>query len=152
MKILYVNPSKISSGLDAVIKGPPLSLISLAAMFPEHDAKLTDFKVEPYKEKQFRNDLNRYDVVAITSMTPQIESALEVAQIAKEQGCKTIIGGYHPTLDPDYVANHPSVDFTVRGEGEHTFRELIDFINGNNNNISKKDIDGISYLKEGNIV
>ena len=59
----------ITSGLDAVIKGPPLSLISLAAMVPEHDAKLTDFKVEPYKEKQFRNDLNRHDIVAITSMT-----------------------------------------------------------------------------------
>ncbi len=152
MKILYVNPGRIASGLDAVIKGPPLNLITLAAMVPDHEAKLIDFKVEKFKEKQFRTDLNRHDVVAITSMTPQIESALEVAEIAKEQGCKTIVGGYHPTLDPDYVAKHLGVDYAVRGEGEHTFRELIDFIDSNKKSISEKDIDGISYMRNGNII
>jgi hypothetical protein len=40
MKILYLNPRRIQSGLDAIIKGPPLSLISIAAMVPEHDANL----------------------------------------------------------------------------------------------------------------
>ncbi|MFX1276191.1 MAG: B12-binding domain-containing radical SAM protein [Promethearchaeota archaeon] len=152
MKILYVNPSRIASGLDAVIKGPPLNLISLAAMVPEHDAKLTDFKVEKFQEKKFRSDLNHHDVVAITSMTPQIDSALEVARIAKDQGCKTIVGGYHPTLDPNYVAKDLGVDYAVRGEGENTFRELIDFIDGNKYNIQEKDIDGISYMKNGEII
>ncbi len=152
MKILYVNPSRIASGLDAVIKGPPLSLISIAAMVPEHEATLIDFKVEKFREKNFRRELNRHDVVALTSMTPQVDSALDAARIAKEQGCTTIIGGYHPTLDPDYVAGHPSVDFAVRGEGEHTFREIVHFIDGNKNNITKKDIDGISYLEGDKIV
>ena len=46
MKILYVNPAKLESGLDAIMKDPPLSLISLAAMVPEHEAKLFDFKVD----------------------------------------------------------------------------------------------------------
>ena len=54
MKILYVNPARLSSGLDAIIKGPPLALISIAAMVPEHEAKLFDFKVHKYKENRFR--------------------------------------------------------------------------------------------------
>ncbi len=116
MRILYVNPARLESGLDAIIKGPPLSLISIAAMVPEHDAKLFDFKIDKFKEKRFRRELNRHDVVAITSMTPQIDHAFEVAQMAKEQGCTTIIGGYHPTLDPDYVAKHQSVDYAIRGK------------------------------------
>jgi len=45
MRILYVNPSRLESGMDAIIIDPPLSLISLAAMVPEHDARLYDFKL-----------------------------------------------------------------------------------------------------------
>ncbi|MFX1260032.1 MAG: B12-binding domain-containing radical SAM protein, partial [Promethearchaeota archaeon] len=148
MKILYVNPAKLESGLDAIIIDPPLSLISIAAMVPEHDAKLFDFKVEKHPEKNFRRELNRYDIVAITSMTPQIYSAFEVAEMAKEQGCTTILGGYHPTLVPNYVAKNPAVDYTVRGEGEHTFKELIDYIDGNKNRVLLKDINGLSYKNE----
>ena len=150
MKILYVNPSRLESGLDAVIKAQPLSLISIAAMVPDHEAKLVDFKIKNYSEKKFTRILNRHDVVAISSMTPQIYSAFEVAQMAKKAGCTTILGGYHPTLAPDFVASHPAVDYTVRGEGEHTFKELIDFIENNKNDKSVlKNIRGISY-KESN--
>ncbi len=153
MKILYINASKLKSGLDYIIKGPPLSLISIAAMVPEHDAKLYDFKIQKYREKRFKSLLNRHDVVAITSMTPQIYHALEVAQMAKDQGCTTILGGYHPTLVPEYVASHPAVDYTIRGEGEHTFKEVIDFIDGNKKNTSLKNIDGVSYKnKDGKII
>ncbi|MFX0104243.1 MAG: B12-binding domain-containing radical SAM protein [Candidatus Hodarchaeota archaeon] len=152
MKILYVNPARLNSGLDAIIKGPPLSLISIAAMVPEHEAKLFDFKVHKYNEKRFRSLLNQSDIVALTSMTPQISHAFEVAQMAKDHGCTTIIGGYQPTLDPESVINHPAIDYAVRGEGEHTFRELIDFIDGNKLNSTLKDIDGVSYKnKEGQV-
>ncbi|MFX0007361.1 MAG: B12-binding domain-containing radical SAM protein [Candidatus Hermodarchaeota archaeon] len=152
MKILYVNPARISSGLDAIIKGPPLNLISIAAMVPEHEAKLFDFKVHRYNEKRFRSLLNQSDVVALTSMTPQISHALEVAQMAKDEGCTTIIGGYQPTLAPEYVVKHSEIDYTVRGEGEHTFRELIQFIDGDKNHQSLKDIDGVSFkTKEGKV-
>jgi len=153
MKILYINPARLQSGMDAVITGAPLSLISIAAMVPEHDAKLFDFKIDKFHEKKFRSELNRYDAVAITSMTPQVYSALEIAKMAKEQGCTTILGGYHPTLVPEFVAKRDYVDFTVRGEGEHTFKEVIDYIDDNKNNVSIKQIDGISYIdKDGKVI
>ena len=152
MKILYINPPRLESGLDAIIKGEPLSLISIAAMVPEHDAKLFDFKVEKNNENRFLHELNRNDIVAITSMTPQISYALEVAEKAKKQGCITIIGGYQPTLAPNYVIKNQSVDYIVRGEGEHTFKELIDYIDGNKNQVALKDIDGISYKNKSGII
>ena len=150
MRILYINPSRIESGLDAIVKSPPLSLLSIAGMVPDHEAKLFDFKVDKFDEKRFQNELNRCDVAAITSLTPQVYHALEVAKLAKEQGCTTIIGGYHPTLAPEFVAKHKYVDFTVRGEGEHTFKELIDYIDGNKKQVLLKDINGISYLNSQN--
>ncbi len=153
MKILYINPPKIESGMDAVIKGAPLSLISIAGAVPDHDAELFDFKVDKYREKRFRRALNRTDVVAMSSMTPQIYQAFNVSEMAKEHGCTTIMGGYHPTLAPKFVAQHPAVDYTVRGEGENTFRELIDFIDSNKNHVDIKEIDGISYKnKNGEVI
>ena len=153
MDILYVNPARISSGLDAIIKGPPLSLISIAAMVPEHNAKLFDFKVHKYKENSFRTLLNHSDIVAITSMTPQISHALEVAEMAKELGCTTLMGGYHPTLAPDYVARHPAVDYAIRGEGEYTFQELVQYIDKDESVDNLKKIDGVSFKnKEGKVI
>ncbi|TFG01100.1 MAG: radical SAM protein [Promethearchaeota archaeon] len=145
MKILYINPGRIRAGLDYVIQGQPLNLLTLAGMVPEHEASLIDYKVQDYNEKALKSELNRHDIVALTSMTPQIYSALNIAEIAKNQGCKTIIGGYHPTLSPDFSAQKDYVDFIVRGEGEHTFKELITFLDGNPTGISKKEIKGISY-------
>lgn len=148
MKILYINPARIQVGLDFVIKGQPLNLISIAAMVPEHAATLIDYKVQKYDEDKLRRECNRHDVVAFTSMTPQIYGALKNAQLAKTQGCTTIIGGYHPTLDPEFVAKQPYIDYVVRSEGEHTFRELVEFIDGKKPSMSKKDIKGISYTNE----
>lgn len=148
MNILYVNPGKIQAGLDCIIKGPPLALLTIAATVPEHKATLFDFKVDDYNEDAFRALLRKHQIVAITSMTPQIDHALEVAKMAKEQGCITIIGGYHPTLMPEYVAADLNIDFCVRGEGEHTFREIVHFIDSNPQHIEKKDILGVSWRND----
>ncbi|MBY9004297.1 MAG: B12-binding domain-containing radical SAM protein, partial [Candidatus Lokiarchaeota archaeon] len=153
MKILYVNPGKLSSGLDAIVKGAPLNLITIAAMVPEHDAELFDFKMDKYKEEDFRSMLRGSDIAAITSLTAQINHALVVAKMAKEEGCITILGGYHPTLDPNQVISHKQVDYVVRGEGEHTFKELIDYLDSEKNERNLEKIDGLSYKDiDGNVI
>lgn len=152
MRIIYLNPSRIDSGLDFVIKSIPLGLISIAAMVPEHKATLLDYKVDQYTEKAFRSELNRSDVVAISSLTPQIYEAFKMAKIANEEGCTTVIGGYHPTLDPDFVIKKPYVDYIIRGEGEHTFKELIDFIDAGHEMKEIKRITGLSYKDENGII
>ncbi len=153
MDILYVNPPSQQSGLDSFSTTPPLNLMTIAAMVPEHTGQLLDFKVEPYDEAAFRAILNKVDVVAITALTPQIHAALVLTKLAKEQGCTTIVGGYHATLDPGFVVANPCVDYVIRGEGEHTFKELVDFIDGNKQNASIKDINGLAYRgKDGAVV
>ncbi|MBD3196614.1 MAG: radical SAM protein [Candidatus Lokiarchaeota archaeon] len=153
MKILYINPPQIRAGLDYVFKAQPLNLLSIAAAVPEHDAKLIDFKIQRISQSLLESEFNRCDLVAITSLTPQIYSALRIAELAKKKGCITILGGYHPTLDSDFVIKNNSVDYVIRGEGENTFQELIALIDGNQNGKSKKEINGISYRdKAGKII
>jgi radical SAM superfamily enzyme YgiQ (UPF0313 family) len=69
---------------------------------------------------------------------------LKLAKTAKKNGAVTVVGGYHPTAVPDAMLSHPQIDVVVRGEGEETFRELVE--QGNPENIL-----GCSYRKNGKI-
>jgi radical SAM superfamily enzyme YgiQ (UPF0313 family) len=69
------------------------------------------------------------DVVGITSVTPSIYRAYQVAKIAKEvrEDCKVIVGGPHVTFLPDQTFKECRfIDVIVRGEGEETIRQLAE--------------------------
>ena len=67
----------------------------------------------------------RFDIVGVSSPTPLIYEAWEVAALAKAQGAITILGGPHPTLMPEESMERPEVDLVVRGEAEETLVEIV---------------------------
>ena len=67
----------------------------------------------------------RFDIVGVSSPTPLIYEAWEVAALAKTQGAITILGGPHPTLMPEESMERPQVDLVVRGEAEETLVEIV---------------------------
>jgi hypothetical protein len=83
--------------------------------------------------------------VALTVMPgPQLVSAVPISKALKARwpAIPIIWGGNFGSLYPDPVLNAPYVDWLVRGQGEDSFRELIDAIGG------KRDpatIPGIAY-------
>lgn len=50
----------------------------------------------------------------------------------KDPSIITIAGGYYPTLAPEEVINHDSVDIICRGEGEYALLELLNGLESNN--------------------
>lgn len=72
------------------------------------------------------------DVYLFSPMTPNLPFALQIAEIAKaiHPKCRTIFGGVAATPLAELVAAHPSVDFVVRGRGEHALPRLLDAITG----------------------
>ena len=67
------------------------------------------------------------DVVGIAnSYTSGAGDAFEISDIVKScvPGTKVIMGGAHASIDHMRVAQVPSVDAVVRGEGEETLREI----------------------------
>jgi anaerobic magnesium-protoporphyrin IX monomethyl ester cyclase len=77
-----------------------------------------------------------------------------------DPGLITVYGGVHPTYHAlQILAEHPQVDFIVRGEGEATIRELIDVLSGARKPISKapgeidfSHVDGLVWREGGTIV
>jgi hypothetical protein len=71
--------------------------------------------------------------VALTVMPgPQLVSAVPISKALKARwpAIPIIWGGNFGSLYPDPVLNAPYVDWLVRGQGEDSFRELIDAIGG----------------------
>jgi radical SAM superfamily enzyme YgiQ (UPF0313 family) len=96
----------------AIASLPSLSLLTLAALTPEHH------DVEYIEVADIRDlaELPECDLAAFSSYTAQIREAYEMADGYRERGVPTVIGGLHVTALPDEALRH--CDAVVVGEGE----------------------------------
>ena len=84
-------------------------------------------------------------VVGMSVMTFQRKTALKIAALIRrlKSDVKIAVGGYDPSLAPEeYKRSDSGIDFIVRGEGEVTFRELLDSIEAGS---TMEGISGLSY-------
>jgi anaerobic magnesium-protoporphyrin IX monomethyl ester cyclase len=121
------------TGLD--IKGVsvwlPLAVLQVAStLVPDYDVVIIDQRVEDDWQARLRLEIDdRTLCVAISSMTgTQIKGGLAVSQFVRSVNphIPIVWGGNHPTLVPASTARHPLVDIVVMGEGEITFRNLVE--------------------------
>ena len=90
-------------------------------------------------------------VVGATVYTYQANEILSFLKAVKQidRSILTVIGGPHPTAVPAETARDASVDVVVRGEGEITFKSLIDRFEKKEN---YDDLDGIAFLRNGKVI
>jgi len=105
---------------------PPLGLLTLASLLPKTwQKRLVDMNVSRLTAK----DLKWADVVFISGMTVQHDSALDVVKRCKQAGKKVVAGGPLFTMDH---GKFELVDHFVLNEAELTLPEFIhDLQNGN---------------------
>lgn len=99
---------------------PSLGLLTLAAMTPDrHELS--------YIEIQDIASLDElpgaFDLVAISSLTAQINEAYELADRYRAAGALVVLGGLHVTALPDEAAQH--ADAVVVGEGESIWETVL---------------------------
>ncbi|NTV21782.1 MAG: B12-binding domain-containing radical SAM protein [Chlorobium limicola] len=116
----------------------------------EHDVESLVIPENYYNDglyDSFRSLLKKrpVDLVGISSMTGCFNNAIRLAEIAKEHNVFVVMGGFHPTALPEEVLGHSCVDAVVIGEGEATFRELVQ-------KGPSKDVRGLAYREGGGIV
>ena len=87
----------------------------------------------------------KIDLVGISAMTGGFNNAVKLARMAKTHGIFVAMGGFHPTALPEEVLKLGCVDVVVIGEGEHTFRELV-------NRGPSKEVAGLAYMADGGVV
>lgn len=87
------------------------------------------------------------DIVGITMLTANYKAAVNISNIVKslDKEIKVVVGGTHPTLNPDGVIRAKDFDYLIRGEGEFSFLELADGLKAN-------EILGLSYKESEKII
>lgn len=132
MRILLVMPASFERGrlgLENVVwLSEPVALTAVgSAVGPGHEVRVLDMRLEPEDALVREITAFRPDVVGTTSMTTDAYQAKAVLRTARHlaPAALTVVGGHHPTLSPDEF-DEDYVDVIVQGEGELTFRELVD--------------------------
>ena len=117
-KLLLINPAQHNmTNLASLLRLPPASLAYLVALTPpDWTVKIVDENVEPFTFEEA-------DLVGFTAYTCNAPRAYEIAQLYRERGIKTVMGGVHVSVLPDEAASF--VDSVVIGEAESVWREAL---------------------------
>ncbi|MFX0003143.1 MAG: B12-binding domain-containing radical SAM protein [Candidatus Hodarchaeota archaeon] len=156
--VVLINPNqrkKFSLGAYRdKIKFPVLSLLSLASYLEKEGYKvyILDLNIKLLRSRSFLKLIKEKDplIIGITSITASIYEAYRLAKVIKSNiNIPLIIGGPHATFSDDKILNESSFDIVVRGEGEETFKEIVESYKKGK---TFEDIKGISFKKDGKII
>jgi len=128
---------------------PPMGLAYIAAVLEKNDipVKILEANAHDLNHFQIKKVIEEYNpsIVGITSTTPLIEEAHEIAELCKKD-ITVVIGGIHASSMPDdTLKQFPRFDILVHGEGEFSFLEIVQ-----GNSFAK--IKGIYYRKNNKII
>jgi radical SAM superfamily enzyme YgiQ (UPF0313 family) len=120
---------------------PQVSLAQHAAMLhPDYSVAIIDAIAERMSWKEFEKRLRelspKFYMTQVTA--PTLTNDMYGVMLAKSLGATTLAFGTHVTAMPTETLNDfPALDFVLRGEPELTFRELIDVLEGRQENRSQ---------------
>ena len=155
-EVVLVNPSYYFSpvGLDAAddphVIGlpsdeflyPPVGLMTIGGALKRDgfDVQIIDCNAAPGSADDIARRCEGAQVVGISLLVANLRSTLELVQAMQGRGYEVVLGGAHPTVEPQVVAKM-GLRYGISGEGEIAFTELCRaLIRGQG---SPEDIDGI---------
>ncbi|MFK7933265.1 MAG: radical SAM protein [Saprospiraceae bacterium] len=147
-KIVLYNPI-------AVFFDMPLALLAIASQLDatKYEVIIIDARVDNQAHKKVLEACEGALCFGVTVLTGRpILDALQMSQQVKAtfKDLPIVWGGWHPSLFPtEILAEEKVVDICVDGQGEETFKELIEHFEGNKD---LKSINGIAYRDAQNII
>lgn len=127
---------------------PPLSLACLSGSLIRGGFEVEVFDFNIYEDADFLDTVRNFapDYVGITFVTPLIQEANRVAQLAKGVNSDIIVmaGGPHCSSFPESTLKETIFDLVAVGEGDFTICEIVE-------GKTYAEIDGIAYKDNGEI-
>jgi radical SAM superfamily enzyme YgiQ (UPF0313 family) len=139
-KVLLIYPEFLIK--DGPAFNVPIGLLQLASYIESKgvNVKFFDCNIEDKYMDSICSELEGSICIGISAMTAHLPSAMAIArEIKRKTGYMNpiVLGGTHPTLFPQQAVLSDLFDFAVIGEGELSFLELLEHIEG------KRDISNV---------
>ncbi|MBC2710581.1 MAG: cobalamin B12-binding domain-containing protein [Desulfosarcina sp.] len=156
MKILLVYPYFLDNRINEEdISAIPMGLYYVGAMLRANGYAvdiLNGYNLgrSPHRIYQVLGD-KRPDVVGFSILHANRWGGIDIARRVKKVNPKAtvVFGGVGATFLWEHFLTHfPEIDYVIRGEGEHSFLELLRFLEKENAN-PPMHIDGLAFRKEG---
>jgi len=134
MKILLIHPPSRRQVQEEVVV-PPLGLAYLASAMERdgHRVRILDAFAQGLSWNEFAGEVKREkaDLIGIGGMTPTIDNTLRAAKICRPYTRHMVIGGPHLSVyRQEFFRNGLDFDFGIQGEGEESFRALVQRLEG----------------------
>ena len=136
MKVSLVYPGIVGKGFDSIGQGMDsgwishgLAILAACARQAGHEVNLIDLRALKSWEHLRQVVAEREpQVAAVTMMSVDYNPAMRALEIIRQVNPQivTLVGGPHPTIMPDEMANNPNIDHIFLGEGEETFPDALD--------------------------
>jgi len=129
----------------------PLAVLSLSsALQPTRTSTIVDGNVDRSYIPNALRAIEAHDTRAVGVSVmggPQLVSAIALSKAVRERfpSLPIVWGGHFPTSIPEGALRAPYVDFVVRAQGEQTFKELLDALDGGADPVALEPIKGLSW-------
>ena len=133
---------------------PPLGLLSIASMLKLHgyNVEIIDLSVRNCRTEDINEIIEsiRPMLIGFSVYTENVDATFNMCRYFKRRypNIPIVLGGPHPTLEPEYCMRKRYVDFISRGDGEQSALELLEAIRTDQRLIRFEDINGLIYLDE----
>ena len=150
-KICLVNPRLVGPY-------PPLGLAYLASYLKKYGSNNYEIKIiDGNCVKNISNEVLKFNpaVVGFTALSPQIKDAIDLSVFLKSRrpDIFQVIGGVHVSAEPEQTLKKGGFDLAVIGEGEETFKDVIDvFIQNGKDKSSYQNINGVALLDNAKLM
>ena len=144
MRISFIEAKSPAANIFSKFPIPRLGAVLLSTMLKERGYDVKAF-IEDIAAPDWAY-IENSDVVCISTITSTSRRAYRIADRCRKKGIPVVMGGAHPSFLPEESMEH--ADYVVRGEGDETLPELIDYLKKGTPHITS--IKGLSYRNNGN--
>ena len=120
---------------------------------PDYSPLITEYTI---KDPAFNIVADLYqkkpDVIGFSCYIWNIEETIKVIKIIKtvDPTIKIVLGGPEVSYDTNvWLRKVKEIDYIIVGEGEHSFKELLNFLDGKQ---SLKDVPGVAYVQDDKFI
>lgn len=155
-RVLFINPAykyEIPQSVKLRLRyTPPLASLYLASFLIErgYESDIVSTDVDEIDWEKIR--VGNYCLVSFTVFIGDfLKNAGQISSKIKKirPDLPIVYGGIMASIFPEEMLKKYDIDFVIRYEGEYTFYELVEYLNGQR---KLETINGLSYKKSNNII